>query len=134
MSMRMWLQKFGKNLSTRVRKEDLSKKSSAADINSAKSPSPLQMIPKEAGIPIGATAEEMDALNACMHVFRKSLAKQCPKIRIVGLMVGIPNEDDMYGVMIAPGPNVRVDELAHIMKTLGTWMESGGWEKNQTVQ
>lgn len=80
------------------------------------------------GVPLEVKAEEMDAFNECLENFKNEVLERCPKFRILGLFVGVPNAEGAYGCMVALGPGVSYEGLAQITSEMGVWMTKFGMQ------
>jgi hypothetical protein len=78
---------------------------------------------EQAAAKLGVSPEQMDAFNECMKQFRADVEANCPEFRILGLLVGVPNEKGVYGVLTVLGPNVSYEGFTNIVKETGLWME-----------
>jgi hypothetical protein len=78
---------------------------------------------EKAAATLGVKAEAMDAFNECMKQFKADVEANCPEFRILGLLVGVPSAEGVYGVLTVLGPNVSYEGFTKIVKETGSWME-----------
>jgi hypothetical protein len=75
------------------------------------------------GAKIGVTKEEIDIANECLQEFEASLDEKClGKIRLLGLLLAIPNPEGTYGVLAVKSNRVNDDDFIRMVKDMGTWM------------
>jgi citrate lyase beta subunit len=74
------------------------------------------------GTKVSVTAEEIEEANKVMHEFEAALEDRCSKIRLLGLMVGIPNAEGAYGVLAIKSDKVSEADFVRVFNEVGIWM------------
>ena len=74
------------------------------------------------GTKVSVTKEEIDEANSVLHEFESAMENRCPKIRLLGLLLGIPNAEGVYGVMAVKSDKVDDESFNRMFNEMGIWM------------
>ena len=74
------------------------------------------------GTKVNITKEELDEANKVSHEFEESMNNRCPKVRLLGLILGVPNAEGQYGVLAVKSERISEDDFVRMFNEVGIWM------------
>ncbi len=75
------------------------------------------------GVKLAVSAEEIDAVNEVLHNFERELGETAAgKIRLLGILLGVPNPEGSYGVLAVKSNRMNDEEFTNIVRGTGEWM------------
>lgn len=74
------------------------------------------------GVKVAITSEEIEAANECLEEFQDAIESKCGPIRLLGILLAVPNAEGTYGVLAVKSEQVYDEDFARLVKDMGAWM------------